>query len=218
MIPELGCSEVMGMYLPLFPLKLVVFPGEQLNLHIFEPRYRQLLSDVEEGKLNFGICTYLDKLTGYGTEVSLEKVYKRYPDGRLDIKTRGKRAFQIQSFDNPMAGKLYAGGNVEFLENSPVATAVQNHEFLFYLKELLYLLHFPEEINPEETSSFTYAHKVGLKVEEELELLQIPEEGRRMDFLINHFKRIIPVIKNIERVKEIIKQNGHFKNLDPLDF
>ncbi|WP_354003194.1 LON peptidase substrate-binding domain-containing protein [Algoriphagus limi] len=206
------------MYLPLFPLKLVVFPGEQLNLHIFEPRYRQLLADVEEGKLSFGICTYLDKLTGFGTEVVLEKVYKRYPDGRLDIKTRGKRAFRIQTFDNPVKGKLYAGGEVEFFENSPVVTAVQNHEFLFYLKELLYLFHFSEEINPEQTSSFTYAHKIGLKVEEELELLQIPEEGKRMEYLIKHFKRIIPVIKNIERAKEIIKLNGHFKNLDPLDF
>ncbi|WP_237563216.1 LON peptidase substrate-binding domain-containing protein [Algoriphagus kandeliae] len=202
----------------MFPLKLVVFPGEQLNLHIFEPRYRQLLADVEEGKLSFGICTYLDKLTGFGTEVVLDKVYKRYPDGRLDIKTKGMRAFRILTFENPMKGKLYAGGEVEFLENSPVATAVQNHEFLFYLKELLYLLHFPEEIKPEHTSSFTYAHKIGLKVEEELELLQIPEEGKRMEYLIKHFKRIIPVIKNIERAKEIIKQNGHFKNLDPLDF
>ncbi|NVJ87522.1 MAG: LON peptidase substrate-binding domain-containing protein [Algoriphagus sp.] len=205
-------------YLPLFPLKLVVFPGENLNLHIFEPRYRQLLADVEEGKLAFGICTYLNQLTGLGTEVVLDKIYKRYPDGRLDIKTRGKRVFRILSFDNPMEGKLYAGGNVQYLENSPVASAVQNHEFLFYLKEMLYLLHFSEEIKPELTNSFTYAHKVGLKFEEELELLQITEEGERMDYLINHFKRVIPVIKNIERAKEIIKQNGHFKNLDPLDF
>jgi Uncharacterized protein, similar to the N-terminal domain of Lon protease len=208
----------MSTYLPFFPLKLIAFPGEELNLHIFEPRYRELLADVEASGGSFGVCAYLDKLSGFGTEVTLEKVYKRYEDGRLDVQTKGKRAFKILSFHNPMEGKLYAGGEVEFIENIPVTNAVQNHEFIFYLKELLYLLHFPNEIDPSATTSFTYAHKVGLKLEEELELLQIEEEGNRMDYLIRHFKRIIPVVKSIERAKEIIRQNGHFKNLDPLNF
>ena len=91
-------------YLPFFPLKLVAFPGEELNLHIFEPRYRQLLADAEQNGVTFGICTYINQLTGYGTEVRLEKIYKRYEDGRLDIKTRCLSAFQIQTFDNPGMG------------------------------------------------------------------------------------------------------------------
>ena len=127
-------------YLPFFPLKLVAFPGEELNLHIFEPRYRQLLADVEQDGVNFGICTYNNQLTGYGTEVRLEKIYKRYEDGRLDIKTRCLSAFQIQTFDNPMPGKLYAGGEIEYLQNDPTISAALNHEFLFYLKEVLFLL------------------------------------------------------------------------------
>jgi hypothetical protein len=206
------------MYLPFFPLKLVAFPGEELNLHIFEPRYRQLLADIEQEGGTFGICTFINQLTGYGTEVRLEKIYKRYEDGRLDIKTRCLSAFQIQSFDNPMLGKLYAGGEINYLGNDPKISAALHHEFIFYLKEILYLLDFITEYDPNLVNSFTFAHKIGLKLEDELELLKIESEEERSLFLIQHFKRMIPVMKSIEQAKEKIKQNGHFKHLDPLSF
>jgi Lon protease-like protein len=206
------------MYLPFFPLKLVAFPGEELNLHIFEPRYRQLLADAEQQGLTFGICTFINQLTGYGTEVCLEKIYKRYEDGRLDIKTRCLSAFQIQSFDNPMSGKLYAGGEIEYLPNDPKISAALHHEFLFYLKEVLCLLDFKVEFDPKLINSFTFAHKVGLKLEEELELLKMESEEERTFFLVQHLKRMIPVMKAIEQAKDKIKQNGHFKHLDPLSF
>lgn len=206
------------MYLPFFPLKLVAFPEEELNLHIFEPRYKELLADVEQNGVTFGICTYLNKLSGFGTEVRLEKVIKRYEDGRLDIQTRGLRPFRILSFDNPMSSKLYAGGEVEFLNDNPKITSVQHYEYVFYLKEMLYLLNYQVEFDPQTVNSFTFSHKLGLKLEEELDLLKMESEADRIDFLIKHFKRMIPVIKAIEQAKEKIKQNGHFKHLDPLNF
>jgi hypothetical protein len=206
------------MYLPFFPLKLVAFPGEELNLHIFEPRYRVLLSDVEQSKGSFGICAYLNSLSGYGTEVILEKVIKQYEDGRMDIKTRGMRSFKILTFENPAPGKPYAGGEVEFLPNNPTITAAQQHEFMFYLKEILFLLNYPAEVDPRTVNSFTFAHKIGLKLEEELQLLQMESESERTDYLIRHFKQMIPVMKAIESAKEKIKLNGHFKYLDPLNF
>jgi len=206
------------MYLPLFPLKLVAFPEEEVNLHIFEPRYRQLLGDVEKEGIHFGILTYTDQLTGFGTEVILEKVYKRYEDGRLDIKTRGLRSFRITSFDNPMEGKLYAGGEIQYLPVDMRISAALHHEYIFYLKEMLHLLHYSQEINPALLTSFTFAHKVGLSLEEELELLKMETEKERTEFLILHFKRMIPAIKAAENAKEKIKQNGHFKHMDPLNF
>lgn len=206
------------MYLPFFPLKLVVFPGEELNLHIFESRYKELLADVEETRGGFGICVFNDKLTGLGTEVILEKISKRYEDGRLDIQTRGLKVFKILSFDNPVVGKLYAGGNVSFLKDDPTITGVQHHEFIFYLKEMLHLLNFNVEFDPLAVHSYTFAHKIGLRMEEELEMLQMESESERVEFLIHHFKRMIPVIKAIESTKEKIKLNGHYKYLDPLKF
>ncbi|MBN3582589.1 LON peptidase substrate-binding domain-containing protein [Algoriphagus aestuarii] len=206
------------MKLPLFPLKLVAFPGEELNLHIFEPRYKQLIADVEQEDLTFGILVYSEQLMEFGTEVSLKEIHHRYEDGRLDIKTIGGRAFKLLNFENPMDGKLYAGGQIKYLENDFTVSNVQHLEFLFYLKEVLFLLKFPTQPDPENTTSFTYAHKVGLKLEEELKLLKMTSESERQCFLIDHFKRIIPAIKAIEKAKEKIRQNGHFKHLDPLNF
>lgn len=206
------------MYLPFFPLQLVAFPGEALNLHIFEPRYRQLIADIAADDLNFGICTYTDELSEFGTEVRLEDVTTRYEDGRLDIKTRGVRAFKIISFDNPMPGKPYAGGEIAYLPNNPRIGSALQYEFVFYLKEVLLLLDYPNEVDLETVTSFSYAHKVGLSLEEELALVQLVSEEERAIYLIQHFKRMIPAMKAIQQAKEKIKLNGHFKHLDPLNF
>lgn len=83
---------------------------------------------------------------------------------------------------------------------------------------MLHLLHYEVSFNPSEVDSFSFSHKIGLKLEEELELIKIPSEENRTEFLIKHFKRIIPALQAAEHAKEKIKQNGHFKHLDPLDF
>jgi len=206
------------MNLPFFPLKLVVFPGEELNLHIFEPRYKELLSDVEQGDSTFGVCTYLDQLSGYGTEVKLVKIHTQYEDGKMDIQTTGQRIFKIATFENPSPGKSYAGGTVEWLEDDLKVPGFMHHEYLLYLREMLHLLHYDVELDPDEIDSFSFSHKIGLKLEEELELIKIPSEAQRTEYLINHLKRIIPALHAAEQAKEKIKQNGHFKHLDPLDF
>ncbi len=83
-------------FLPLFPLQLVVFPGEKLNLHIFEPRYKQLIREVEQNGTTFGIPSYIDgKVMDVGTEIRLISVEKRYEDGQMDIRTEGMGLFRI---------------------------------------------------------------------------------------------------------------------------
>jgi uncharacterized protein len=208
----------MDHYLPLFPLKLVAFPGEQLNLHIFEPRYKQLIDDVLTTKSAFGIAVYIDNLLPFGTEVELEEVTKKYDDGRMDIKTRGTRIFEMLSFENPMKDKLYAGGNVIFYDNDP--RVAENHyaEFIFYLKEMFRLMEYHIEIITFKINSFTYAHKLGLNLTEEYELMLMTKESDRIKFLTTHMMKIIPVLREIEIAKKKIQMNGHFKNLEPLDF
>jgi uncharacterized protein len=205
-------------YIPLFPLKLVVFPGEYLNLHIFEPRYRQLINDVKDNKKVFGIGVFIDKLMAFGSEVELIEIAKVYDDGRMDIKTQGKRVFEILSFDNPMDKKLYAGGNVLFYDNDPRVSEAQFKEFTFYLKELFRLMNHNVKLNQMVFNSFTYAHKIGLKIEEEYDLLLMEKESDRISYLIKHLMKIIPVMREIELAKKRIQMNGHFKNLDPLNF
>jgi Lon protease-like protein len=208
----------MSDYLPLFPLKLVAFPGEQLNLHIFEPRYRQLIHDLNNGNRLMGICVYLDKLMPIGTEVELQEITKIYEDGRMDVKTLGTRVFEIISFDNPMIGKLYAAGNVVYKDNDLKVNKSIYEQFLFFLREFFRLMEYEVELKPLKINSFTFSHKIGLSIEEEYELVQLEKESERLVFLIHHFQRVLPIMRDLESAKEKIRMNGHFKNLDPLDF
>jgi uncharacterized protein len=208
----------METYIPIFPLKLVAFPGEEVNLHIFEPRYKQLITDIVENKTTFGIAVYLDKLMPFGTEVELKEVSKIYEDGRLDIKTVGKNIFEIITLENPMSQKLYAGGQVIFYENDQNISQNIYLEYLFYLKELFRLMNHDIDFFPLQVNSFTYAHKIGLKLEEEYELLLMDKEEERVKYLIKHLLRVIPILRDIESAKNKIKMNGHFKNFDPLEF
>jgi len=109
-------TNFMQKFLPLFPLNLVAFPLEDLNLHIFEQRYRDLINEcLDEGK-TFGIPVFLDgRMPGFGTEVKITKLSKKYEDGRMDVHTQGIRVFRILDFQNPVDMKLYAGGVVELL-------------------------------------------------------------------------------------------------------
>lgn len=205
-------------FLPLFPLNLVAFPNEALNLHIFEPRYKQLIKDVLITDQTFGIPSYVKNKVEWGTEMEVVKVEKEYEDGRLDIMTVGKRIFQVVDFINPLPGKLYAGGKVMFSENIDIADSFLQSEMITLIKELYDALNLTGTVVPEEISSFNVAHKIGLSQEEEYELIKINSELERQKFIINHLKKAVPMIQNIEKTKNKIKMNGHFKFLDPLNF
>lgn len=212
----------MNELIPLFPLSLVVYPGEDLNLHIFEPRYRQLVSECIEEEKTFGIPAYIgNKLPGYGTEVHVTTLHKRYDDGSMDIKTKGLRVFRVVDFLNPVPDKLYAGGRVQLLEPETVTdSGTYLTPLLDRLGRLYDLLEIETDYNPARSPLFSYrvAHKVGLSIEQEYELLTLGTEAERQQFLIRHLDKVIPVVADMERTKDRIKMNGHFKNLDPLSF
>lgn len=204
--------------LAFFPLKLVAFPQEDLNLHIFEPRYKQLIQDCLQSGQSFGICTYLDKLMPLGTEVSLVEISNNYEDGRMDIKTKGVRTFKIHDFQNPLKDKLYAGGKVAFLPMEWEAPAKKKVAFEAMLETLFEWMQLTVDLKSAAINSFTFAHKIGLKANQEYQLLELSTEEERLDFLLDHLQKIIPVLKEIEASKHKIKMNGHFKYLDPLNF
>ena len=205
--------------LALFPLEIVVYPGERFPLHIFEERYQQLLLDCETNGISFGVTTYLDKKLEYGTEVTLQKVNKRYSNGSSDAVFIGKRIFKIKSFNKQLPDKLYAGGEVEYLENKENGIQELQEELLKNIAGLYMELEVDKApINHIPFVSYQVAHKVGLALYQEYHLLTLRSELERLNYLIGHLKITIPVLKEMNRTKEIIKRNGHFKNFDPLDF
>jgi len=111
----------MARLLPLFPLQLVVFPGSIVPLHIFEDRYKEMVSAAEAAGTEFGIVLARDNgIMNAGCTVLVESVLKRYPDGRFDVLTRGQRRFMIKSLDQD---KDYLRGEVEFYSDEDAESA-----------------------------------------------------------------------------------------------
>ncbi|WP_224484582.1 LON peptidase substrate-binding domain-containing protein [Robertkochia aurantiaca] len=209
----------MSQPLALFPLQIVVFPGEKVPLHIFEMRYRELLKDCEEQNMTFGIPTYIKGKLGYGSEVSLHKVAKRYDSGELDVICRASRVFRITSFHNPLPGKLYSGGDVVFLENIDDGVDSQRIRVIDLIEELYKLIGVGfQALSVEGFRSYDLAHKIGLNLEQEYHLLQLERESERLRYVERHLKKVIPIIEQVNTTKKLIQMNGHFRNFDPLDF
>lgn len=209
----------MTTYLPLFPLNIVPFPGEKVNLHIFEERYKDLITDVVEGEGHFGVPSYVENAIDYGTEVRLNKISKRYDDGRMDINVEGQKVFKVINFENPLPGKLYAGGQVEFLPDINNETYRIKKEMIMLLEELFDVLKLRKQIKIDNSvRAYDFAHRIGLSIKQEYELLKINNEKERQLFIIEHLNKVIPLAREIERAKEIIKMNGHFRKFDALKF
>ena len=207
--------------IPLFPLNLVVFPGEKLNLHIFEPRYRQLVRDCLEQNLTFGIPPFIENALGeIGTEVRLVAVEKAYNSGELDIRTKAVGVFRLRRFFRQAEGKLYAAGEIDPVEQDETADPVLREIITGQVRQLYEALGLRKlllELAPD-YAIFDIAHHIGLSTEQEYKLLATTSEYERQEMAREHLETILPVVLETERLKERVKLNGHFKKLTPPNF
>jgi Lon protease-like protein len=211
----------MSKLLPLFPLQLVVFPGEELNLHVFEPRYRQLIQECEEDGATFGIPAYIEgKVMEVGTEIELLSVEQRYPDGEMDIKTRGLGLFHIREFYRRAPGKLYSAAEVEPLPFDTAADILDNGRILELLEELFALMKIEKTIErrPEDLDIYSLAHHVGFSLEQEYAFLRLTDGRKRQEAMLYHLERLLPIVREMENMRTRAQMNGHFKNIVPPDF
>ena len=208
----------MTTFIPIFPLQLVVYPRENLNLHIFEPRYKQLIKECEEEGKTFGIPAYIDgQIKQIGTELELVAVEKTYPKGEMDVITKGIGLFKIVKRYRKAPEKLYGAADIERLDFTLEGDTLMNEKILEKIAELFELLHIDKSLPEDANQLLTYeiAHHVGFSLEQEYEFLGITSELERQSYLFKHLRRIIPVVKEMERLRERVKMNGHFKNIVP---
>jgi len=209
----------MTKFLPLFPLQLVVFPGEKLKLHIFEPRYKQLIGECRDNNSTFGIPAFIDgRVAEFGTEMQLTSISQTYDDGRLDILVEGLAAFHLDEFFRTVPEKLYYGGRVTVLGNSPEAYSITTEELAEQYAKLHELMKTGHARDPFQTKnvSFQIAQEVGLTLSQKVELLSIEKEADRQLMLINHLHTIIPTLEGVQETRRRIRENGHFKSFPPL--
>ena len=209
-------------FIPIFPLNVVLYPGEILNLHIFEPRYKELVKECFENKKPFGIPAVINgNVAEYGTLVSIKEIAKEYDNGEMDIVTEGTIVFRILEIIKKIPDKLYSGAIVNYPENietyhrkeliQAVIKAVRElHRILSIAKDF----HKPDE----DLNAYDLAHHAGLSLEEEFELLVLFREEQRQEYLKRHLGKVLPVVAEMEVLKERIMLNGHFKNLSSFRF
>lgn len=203
--------------LPLFPLNIVSFPDEDVNLHIFEPRYKQLINECWEEKKTFGLPAFIEnKVMPIGTEMKVIEIVNIGLNGEMDIKTKGLRTFQIIEFQKEVPDKLYAGAIVDFLKLEENADSQLHEQIKEQLQELFKQLGVAKEIRYNNTLDM--AHYIGLTIQEEYDLLSKDNEKDRQLLILAHLQRLIPVVTRARKIRDKLKMNGHFKNFDKLNF
>jgi Uncharacterized protein, similar to the N-terminal domain of Lon protease len=208
-------------FIPIFPLGIVVYPGEKVHLHIFEPRYKQLVSECHESKRPFGIPTVVNnRLQEMGTLVQVDDIVQVYENGEMDIKTQGLRVFRILEVIKKVPDKLYSGAIVNYPENDDAGNRELMQKVVNGVKQLHRLLNISKDFKkPEEQlSAYDVAHHAGLSLEEEYELLGLMKELQRQEYIKRHLQKVLPMLMEMEQLKEKVKLNGHFRNLSAFDF
>jgi hypothetical protein len=208
-------------FIPIFPLSIVIYPGEKVHLHIFEPRYKQLITECHEHKKPFGVPAVVNnRIEEMGTLVQITDIVQTYENGEMDIKTQGLRVFRILEVIKSVPDKLYSGAIVNYPDNDEDAG---NRELMQKVingvKELHRLLNVSKDFKKPDTElkSYDVAHHAGLSLEEEYEVLGLLKELQRQEYIKRHLQKVLPMLMEMEQLKEKVKLNGHFRNLSAFD-
>ena len=196
--------------IPLFPLHTVVFPRTRLPLHIFEDRYKEMVANALQTETEFGIVLAKeDGIVNAGCTVLVEKVVTQYPDGRMDILTKGQRRFEIVALNEE---KSYLQGEVTFFDDDdfePAPTELREVALTKY-KELSELAASREHEDPDLADpqlSFQLAQALP-----DLDflngLLRHRSETIRLKQLNHYLTQYIPRQRNVERMRDLAPKNG----------
>ena|SRR2546423_8927105 len=195
--------------LALFPLDVVLFPGAPLPLHIFEPRYKEMIGECLEQKRPFGmIRVQKDSLAEIGCTAVILNVLKKYEDGRLDIATEGKQRFEIVQLNQE---RSFLQGEVILFDDEPSQIAADDVEAVIKLHEqLLAILGQEAQIEPDQSQiSFQLAHDLPVDLDFKQTLLEMKSEAERIETLLEYYRATIPKVEKTLRAREKASGNGH---------
>jgi ATP-dependent Lon protease len=201
--------------IPLFPLNVVLFPGELLPLHIFEPRYRRMVRECLDEKAPFGMLLALPNGVAHvGCSAEILEVTKSYEDGRMDILTVGRLPYRVMDLftDDPLLQ-----GTVDYLEDKDSLIDPQNREKLIELYEVCYTLLFsgmPSNLakSSQESLSFAIASMLPLDLLWKQQILELRSEAERQDRLLRYLREWALHLHKIEARRVQGAGNGHGLN------
>jgi Lon protease-like protein len=197
--------------LPLFPLDLVLLPGTPLPLHIFEPRYREMISECLDRKQEFGVVRGKEQeLAEIGCTAEILTVTNKYPDGRMDIVTEGRRRFELMQLNQE---RSFLQAEVLYLEDEPGVASKEEMERAIELHGEIMTL---AGAQPEKSSeidehqlSFHLAGSLPLDPDFKQNLLGMKSEAERLRGIISFFENLLPTMRRTTHVRRIAGGNGH---------
>ncbi len=164
----------------LFPLELLLLPGETRLLHIFEERYQQLIEECENVQMDFGIPYTVDgTITGFGSVVELVEVLQRYPNGSSDVTVRAKDMFKVDRFFLHQGDKPYPGGTIEKIDLAawpPLSEDLLNAGTRYFLLQGRPL---PPELVSASTNAMDVARVLPISDSDKLAILKAESQSRR---------------------------------------
>jgi ATP-dependent Lon protease len=199
----------------LFPLNVVLFPGEQLPLHIFEPRYRRMVRECLDAKSPFGMLLALpDGIVRVGCTAEILEVIKRHEDGRMDIITVGRDPFRVVEL---FSGDPLLEGHIDYLEDTDSAAAPQSSKQLVELYETCHTLLFsgiPKDFDfvPPDQLSYTIAAALPLDLLWKQQLLELRTESERQHRLSTYLRDWAPHLQKVETLRHRAGGNGQGLN------
>lgn len=187
--------------IPMFPLNMVLLPGETKTLHIFEERYKQLVSDCLENEAHFGIPFINQKLMGnYGIEVKISNVINKFENGEMDIVIEAVRVFKIIEFSKVLTPKLYGAGIIQYEEE---ITEKPSHLIQELIKEYMWVSQ--ENIIPidafDNSNVYGIARLLDLSAIEKYELLKAKNVFEKEEYLKPKIKLFIHLIRTENELK-----------------
>ncbi|MCE3008087.1 MAG: LON peptidase substrate-binding domain-containing protein [Bacteroidetes bacterium] len=206
--------------LPIFPLQLIAFPGEEVALHIFEPRYLKLVAYCRENNKPFGLVPVFGKrISPVGVCMSVRQIAHQYDDGRLDIRVLAEDPFRIRKFELEPDNSLYHEAEVSILDKDDRYSVELREEVMELYKEFHHLIQTVRvpSVDVNHILSYQLGHTAGLDNEGQLKLLALPSEQHRLHYLRSHFQSILPTLRGVELTRNKIRQNGHIKTIPPAD-
>jgi ATP-dependent Lon protease len=200
--------------IPLFPLEVVLFPGQAMPLHIFEPRYREMTRHCLSTVSPFGLILVQGAgMSQTGCSAMIVKVLKEYEDGRSDILTAGQNAFRLlQIYEE----KSYLEATVEYLEDdftrADSAVSARLEELCNQCHNLLYGEDAPRfETDGGISLAYHVASELPIDLNFRQSLLEIRLERDRQARLVAHLVGWYPQLQERERVRGKAAGNGHGK-------
>ncbi|HLZ42424.1 MAG TPA: LON peptidase substrate-binding domain-containing protein [Candidatus Sulfotelmatobacter sp.] len=196
--------------LPLFPLEVVLLPGTPLPLHIFEPRYKEMIRECLNNEAPFGVIRALEQgIAEVGCTAEIITVTKEYPDGRLDLIAEGRKRFEVVELNEE---RSFLRAEVLLVPDEPGAAAQEERIKAIQLHlEILSLAGAVQDLSAADQNqlSFYLAGSLPLDLDFKQKLLAMRSEGERIQAVAAYLEGILPKLRRVAKAREKAGGNGH---------